>query len=114
MSEWTKGPISREFDYLDECRVEFEDGGNYITLSTQGRELPVAFVIGTPGCRWDNDPEQEANANLYAAAPTMAEALEAVREWLRHDVPVGTPSATVMLTMVNAALSLAKGEDRND
>lgn len=32
-------------------------------------------------------------------------ALERIQDWLRYEVPVGTRSATVMLTVVNNALS---------
>ena len=32
-------------------------------------------------------------------------ALERIQDWLRYEVPIGTRSATVMLTVVNNALS---------
>jgi hypothetical protein len=111
MSEWTKGPVSRGFDYFEECRVEFEGSGHYITISTPGRKLPVAFVIGTPGRHYSDDPEQEANANLYAAAPTMAEALEALLDAAeRH---IFSDECRAERDAARAALSLAKGEDHN-
>lgn len=72
---WTAGEWTREGDFFERVRVEFEGGGHYVTLSAPDRDYPVAFVIGTPGHHWNNDPEQEANARLIAASPDMAEAL---------------------------------------
>lgn len=80
MTKWTEGEWSRGFDYFEEARVDFEGSGHYITLSVPGRKLPIAFVIGTPGKACHDDPEQEANARLIAAAPELYEALSDVRK----------------------------------
>lgn len=98
---WTPGPISR--GYTDDLRIEFERGsGSYIALlDKNGR--PVALVPGryVPGVI---DPEMDANALLYAAAPELYEALanllDAVEDANNNDDDV--------IVAANAALRAAR------
>ncbi|MBG7616514.1 hypothetical protein IWC96_14645 [Brevundimonas sp. BAL450] len=86
---WTAGEWTREGDFFEHVRVEFEGSGHYITVASPDRDYPIAFVIGTPGHCWNDDAEQEANANLLLAAPDMAEALAATRALVAEAAMVG-------------------------
>ena len=53
--------------------------------------------------------EAVANARLIAAAPSLLEALNSVRDWIRYELEPGAPDASVMLIAIEAALSKALG-----
>lgn len=52
-----------------------------------------------------NDLEADLTAPAEAPSVVGALALSRVRDWLRFDVPIGTPAATTMLGVVNEALA---------
>lgn len=108
MSEWTKGP------WVYEDNMPRSYGSAWVN-SADVRKIAVCDGTrrsDTHGfCLRMNEGENEANARLIAAAPTMAEALENL---LAHTEGVTLPAAAhVMREKARAALQLAKGEDRN-
>lgn len=60
------------FEY---ARVEFDGGGRYFTLMSEGRECPIAFITGV------DDDEERANSDyLVAAGPaTILDLIQALR-----------------------------------
>lgn len=55
--------------------------------TTYGMGYPIAEACAPRSWQWNNKhsyEEQEANAHLIAAAPTMAEALQASLAWINH------------------------------
>jgi hypothetical protein len=117
MSEWTKGPWR--------CVID-DTGGQWsgwplCIVPESDNDRSVVRPGGMWPYEWDakvSQHESVATANLIAAAPTMAEALEALvveygergsDDQLLHHSIQPEPVARAML-----ALTLAKGEDRND
>ncbi len=93
MSEWTKG--------------DWEADGNMGVFAAGGGLVAQCYYVSSA----ITVEQAQANARLIAAAPTMAEALENL---LAHTEGVTLPAAAhVMREKARAALSLAKGEDRN-
>ena len=70
---------------------------SYADDQSYGIQMPVAYIE-----KYDWPEEQEANANLIAAAPTMYEVLD----WLNHKGGLGLDVHAVIST----ALASARGE----
>ena len=93
-TKWTRGPWA-----INEDKVESENDHGW---ANDGWCVCVC-----------NGPDQEANARLIAAAPTMAESLEIVRVEIlkmREDVRVGGCSGVTAIAVIDAALAKARGE----
>jgi hypothetical protein len=99
MSEWTKGPWE-----TDDNMGVWATGGGMV-----GQFFHVSMGITLE--------QAEDNARLAAAAPTMAEALEALIadvERIGIEDGLADQGDPAIVEQARAALRLAKGEDRND
>ena len=77
---WKSGSTARAY-------VDFRAGdGHYLTVVGRGGR-PVAFVLGTKGRIWREDPEADANVALVLAAPDLLEAARKADAVLRTMYP---------------------------
>jgi hypothetical protein len=67
---------------------------------------------GVLATTYTDRPEDEANANLMAAAPAMLEALEDIADTLDKMAPCPEAILDRLLACAQSAIRLAKGESR--
>jgi len=82
------------------------------------KDSPTDVIVSKPcecslatidvGC--GNHAERQSNARLIAAAPELAEALEAMIERFGHDIFTMPPEDRDLLTRAVSVLAKAKGE----
>lgn len=88
-----------------ECKsTKWDEIGDHAIVDTAGKIIGEAFA--TVDHR-DQRPAR-GNAELWAAAPEMYEALKAVRIWIA--IATGQPEAAPTLTIVDAAIAKAEGK----
>lgn len=68
-AKWTEGPLQYRKSGADDFTIYNDMGAD------------LALVLGWPTEADETDPEAEANAKLYAAAPDLAEALTELLAW---------------------------------
>ncbi len=98
--KWTPGPwkVTPEREYL------FVRSGSRMLA-----QVFVRATISSPPERSDFE-ENDANAHLIAAAPSLAEALEGLRDWIIAVEPIVDDEGLDAMRKARAALALAKGE----
>ena len=115
-AEGVVAPLDPDFaealiEKLTEIATRDDLKGRHVVFNTEVRSIATivgvaAKVIGRPLAARPAAPPQSAAQT--GEVERLRAALERIQDWIRYDVPIGTRSATVMLTVVNNALSQPK------
>jgi len=95
-AKWTEGPLQYRKSGADDFTIYNDMGAD------------LALVLGWPTEADETDPEAEANAKLYTAAPDLAEAAKAVLKWADDLKPYAEDGSVLVPVFEALRAALAK------